>query len=524
MKFSLSLGSFNLSVGKNVPAATGKRSFAAGSINRLTSDWSTTVTSADVEARNDVTKLRSRCRELERDDPYARHYFKLLRNNVLGWQGMRLEMKVKDPSGSLDIEANTMIQDAWEKWGKKKNCTVQRNLSWRTVCWLVITAPARDGGVLLRKVRGFDNEFGFALQLLEIDLLDVYYNVPNCGRDQGSPGNEIRMGVELNQWKEPVAYHLWTRHPGDYNSASGFKRERIPAADIIHLFMPDRVMQTIGTPWITSAMLRLNMLNGYEEAELVAARTAACKGGYITKEKPEQYTGDDVDHEGNQVEEMEPGVVRELDPGQGFVEHDPKHPNTAYPAYIKQVLRGAAAGMSVNYNTLANDLEGVNYSSLRAGTLEDREEWMMVQEWFAEDLCDAVFEAWLPMSILSNQVALPMAKLDKFMAQTWQGRRWPWVDPLKDIQATVMAINNRLESRTGAAADQGNDLGELFNQIEAEEALAKAKNVELPALGSQPPADIEDDDTPPKKPVKEGEEAPEGGLPPVPKKPSKPKK
>ena len=407
MKFSLSLGSFNVSIVKSAPVTGGKRSFAAGSINRLTSDWSTTVTSADVEARNDVTKLRSRCRVLERDDPYARHYFKLLRNNVLGWQGMRLEMKVKDPSGTLDAKANTAIEDAWTKWGKKANCTVSKNLSWRAVCWLVITAPARDGGVLVRKVPGFDNEFGFALQLLEIDMLDVYYNVPNCGRDQGTPGNEIRMGVELNQWKEPIAYHLWTRHPGDYNSAAGFKRERIPASEIVHLFMPDRVMQTIGTPWITSAMLRLNMLNGYEEAELVAARTAACKGGYITKEKPEQYTGDDVDSEGNQVEEMEPGVVRELDPGENFIEHDPKHPNTAYPAYIKQVLRGAAAGMAVNYNTLANDLEGVNYSSLRAGTLEDREEWMMIQEWFAEDLCDEVFKDWLPMAILSDQVKLP---------------------------------------------------------------------------------------------------------------------
>jgi hypothetical protein len=86
-----------------------------------------------------------------------------------------------------------------------------------------------------------------------------------------------------------------------------------------------------------------------------------------------------------------------------------------------------------------------------------------------------------------------------------------------------MAINNRLESRTGAAADQGEDFQELLDTIEQEEALAKEKNVELPALGAQPPVDVEDDDKPPKKPGKEGEEAPEG-LPPAPKKPSKPRK
>lgn len=518
MKFSLTLGSFNLSIGglrpRNTQHAT--RSYAAGALGRLTSDWGTTVTSADVEARNDVTKLRSRCRELERDDPYARHYFKLLRNNVLGWQGMRLEMKCKDAGGALDKSANDQIEAAWLRWGHKKNCTVARNMTWRAVCNLVLTSPARDGGVLVRKVEGFDNEFGFALQLLEIDMLDVYYNVPNF------QGNEIRMGVELNEWKEVIAYHLWTRHPGDYNAAAGFKRERVLAKDILHLYLPDRVMQTIGVPWITSAMLRLNMLNGYEEAELVAAREGACKGGYITKEKPEQYTGDDVDGEGNQIHEMEPGVVRELDPGENFVEHDPKHPNAAYPAYTKQVLRGAASGMGVSYNSLANDLEGVNYSSLRAGTLEDREEWMMIQQWLAEDFCDPIFEAWLPFAMLSNQVKLPMAKLDKWLAQTWQARRWPWVDPLKDIQATVMAINNRLESRTGACADQGADFDDLLNQIQAEEALAKEKKVELPTLGAQPPAAVEDDETVPAKPGKEGEEPDDPS--PVPKKPAKPRK
>lgn len=514
MKFSLSLGKFNLSFGAK-HLAGGKRSYASAAINRLTNDWAITTTSADVEARNDVTKLRARCRELERDDPYARRYLQLLRNNVLGWQGMRLEMKVKNPAGDLDSDANTQIETAWLRWGKKKNCCVSRGLTWRALCSLAITSPPRDGGLLIRKVKGFNNEFGFALQPLEIDMLDVYYNVHN------SNGNEIRMGVELNAWREVVAYHLWTRHPGDYHAATSFKRERIPADEILHLYLPDRVMQTIGVPWISSAMLRLNMLNGYEEAELTAARVAACKGGYIEREKPEQYQGDDVDDEGNQIEEMEPGLVRDLDPGEHFIEHDPKHPNTAYPAYTKQVLRGAAAGMGVAYNSLANDLESVNYSSLRAGSLEDREQWMMIQEWFIEELCDEVFEAWLPFAILSGQVRLPMAKLDKFMAQTWLPRRWPWVDPMKDIQATVMAINNRLQSRTRAVADQGDDLEDVLDEIEEEERLAEQKGVKLPTLNSEPPAAVEDDDDPPAKPGKEDEEPKEDAPP---KKPARPKK
>jgi lambda family phage portal protein len=483
LKFSLQLGRFNFRVGFDKPATEGKRTYSAAVINRLTSDWSTTTTSADVEARNDIKKLRSRCRELDRDDPYARRYFKLLKNNVLGRQGIRLQMKAKDADGSLDSNANTVIEDGWRRWGKKENCTVQRSLTWRAVCLQVLMSPARDGGVLVRVVEGFKNDFNFALQLVEIDHLDVDYSVPNVPNPTGGKPWEIRMGVELNEWREPMAYHLWTRHPGDYNSAAAFKRERIEAKEIVHLYLPERVMQTIGLPWITASMLRLNMLNGYEEAELVAARVGACKGGYVEKDKPENYHGDAEDTQGNQVEEMEPGTVRELDPGQHFVEHDPKHPTAAYPAYVKGVLRGAASGMAVSYTSLANDLEGVNFSSIRAGLLEDREEYMMTQEWFIEDFCDVIFERWLPIAMLTGQVKLPMAKKEKFLdAKTWQSRRWAWVDPLNDIQATVMAIQNRLESRTGAVADQGGDFEDLLNEIEEEERLAEEKDVELPSL------------------------------------------
>jgi lambda family phage portal protein len=496
MKFSLQIGKLSFNVGADpAPKPTAqerkvsKRSYNAGAISRLTSDWSTTVTSADVEVRNDITKMRSRARDLERNDPYFHRGGRLLRNNVLGWKGVMLRMKAKDPNGNLDSNANSIIEDAWRKWGKKKNCTAQKTLSFRQVCNLVLNSRWRDGGFLIRYVEGFPNEFGFALQLIEIDHLDHFYNVPNY------QGNEIRMGVEINSWGEPVAYYLWTRHPGDYNAATAFKRDRIPASEILHLYLPERAHQTIGAPEAAASMSRLNQLNGYEEAEVTAARVGACKGGYIESERPEEFDGSE-DGTGNQVEEMEPGVVRQLSPGEKFVEHDPKHPNSAYGPFTKTTLRGAAAGMMMSYNSVANDLEGVNYSSIRAGVLEDREEFKVQQEDFIEDLCEVVFARWLPFAILSGQVALPMAKLQKFLdGQSWQGRRWPWVDPLKDVQASIMALEKRLASRTGILDDNGEDFEELLDEIEEEERLAEEKGVEL-SIGDTAalPAEPDEDD------------------------------
>ncbi|MBT7026249.1 MAG: phage portal protein [Verrucomicrobia bacterium] len=53
------------------------------------------------------------------------------------------------------------------------------------------------------------------------------------------------------------------------------EHERIPASEIIHPFITDRIAQTRGTPWMVSAMTRLQMLGAYEEAELPHPRWAS---------------------------------------------------------------------------------------------------------------------------------------------------------------------------------------------------------------------------------------------------------
>jgi capsid protein len=66
------------------------------------------------------------------------------------------------------------------------------------------------------------------------------------------------------------------------------------------------------------------------------------------------------------------------------------------------------------------------------------------------------------------------------------------VDPLKDINAAVIAIENRLQSRTGVVADNGGDFPELLNVIAEEERMAEEKGVSLPRV--EPPlAQIEDE-------------------------------
>jgi lambda family phage portal protein len=454
-----------------------KRSYHGAQMGLTTSSWSTTGRSQDADLRNDLNALRARSRDLAKNNDYMRSFLAMTSANVVGHNGFSLQMRVKDPSGKVDDLANRAIEQGFAKWAKRKNCDLSGKLSFSAMQRLVIRTVARDGECIVRKIRDRRlNPFGFGLQIISIDRLDVSLNQLHTN------GNAIRMGVEINSYGRPVAYHLLTVNPGDgiYMSAGGKRYERVLAEDIDHLFIQEDPEQTRGVPWAVSAMTRLNHLGAFDEAAVIAARIGASKMGFYkkTSENPMAgMPGAEAADAGEFVQDASPGEFGVLPDGYDFVSFNPDYPHANYAPFTKACLRGIAAGLGVNYNSLANDLESVNYSSLRAGTLAERDQWMTIQDWFGDVFIESVFEDWLRMSLLMgaltmpNMSALPASKFDKFNASQWQGRRWPWVDPLKDVQASVLAINNLLNTRTRVQAEQGQDFADTAAQWAEEQSL-----------------------------------------------------
>jgi lambda family phage portal protein len=136
-------------------------------------------------------------------------------------------------------------------------------------------------------------------------------------------------------------------------------------------------------------------------------------------------------------------------------------------------LRGIASGLDVSYAYLANDLTDVNYSSIRAGVLDERDVWRDVQAFMAEHVLQPIFEEWLEMALLTQKINLPFSKLEKFKKARWQPRGWQWVDPEKDVNAKIMSIENNLETGADIAAEQGKDLEEIYQQLAIEKELKK---------------------------------------------------
>ncbi len=456
-----------------------RRDYAAAQYSRLTQDFITTLLSADQSLKSDLRRLRGASRSLVRDNSFATRFGNMLAENVIGHQGIQLQALIGNTRGGMNKKASEQLEDAWLEWGFPENASADGRLSWVQLQELAMMTVAPDGEYCYRILRGYPNAFNFALEPLDVDLLDESY----IGT---SKSNEVRMGVEVNAWNKPVAYWMWTRHPSDMSGERKRERVRIDAADIIHEFATLRPGQTRGVPWFTPVLIDQKMLQAYQEAEVTAARWGASNMAAVMydAEKAGGSMGSAAPGAGAIPMEVEPGRLLRLGPGETLGSTDFNHPNTAFPAFSKAIQRSIATGLNVAYTSMSGDLEAVNYSSIRAGLIGERDFYRRMQAWTASRLCRRVFREWVLMAALSGKI--PGAAVASALAPgatKWRPRGWQWVDPRNDIEAAHLEIGLGVNSRTNVMGERGRDYEEIIESLKHEQEIADAAGVSISPIG-----------------------------------------
>ncbi|MHB8947550.1 MAG: phage portal protein [Rhodoferax sp.] len=475
---------------RGVPnAAPQVRRFAAARVDRLTADWMATEASLNHELRNDLNRLRSRGRDLLQNNDYAVKFAGMVKNNIVGPGGVRLQVRIPDGPGKQDRNANTAIETAWKDWSSACDLTGRQSL--RDLCETIVGGLPSDGEFLVRVVRGQDagNKYGIALQVIDVDRIDTLMNVGPTANS-----NAVIMGVEVDAYRRPVALHLFAAHPNDGVTSSRL-RIRLPIDETLHCFKIERAEQMRGIPWMAAGMLSLHHLGNFKLSALLAAEHGANHYGFFTTPDGQSPIGG-LDETGQPITTSQPGTYDTLPTGVSFTPHESKYPNEVFGPFVKTTLQRIASGWRVAYHSLANDLEGVSYSSIRSGALEERDRWAADQEWFISVFMEPVYKMWLQTSLimgaitLPNGSALPASKLAKFSVHEWQARRWEWVDPKGDMEAKILAVKAGLMAPQDLANAMGYDFDDTLTSIAAAQALAKQLGVQLtaydPTPGSQP--------------------------------------
>lgn len=458
-----------------------KKSFIAAQVNRYTSDWIFGVSQINKDIKEGKEILLARSRDAAINDPYVVKYIRTYVKNVCGPEGFKLRVKsydLKNGKKVYDNVANTIIQEAFEDWGRKY-CTIKRNITFRMLCQQIIGTMVRDGEVFIRKVYNDKYKYGISLQVIETEYCPMRYNV-----DRLSNGNYIYMGIEYDGiTNEPVKYYFYKNQKiNQRNVPTSGDLISFNADQIIHLYDSEFVDQARGYPIIAPVLLKLHHLNSYEEAILMKARAVAATTGVI--ERKDNIAGGfgNINNIVGGVQESDTTTVKPIEPLEPFIvpdgyifrEFDPKAPTGQEGPFIKHQLRSIASGLDISYITLASDYESVNYTSSRTALLDERDTWELRQLRFIEMFLEPVFESFLFSAIMTGKINLPISKFDKFNQPWFYGRRWKWVNPVDEVNANAIAIQTNQATLEDILAERGLELEDIISQKKYEKELIEA--------------------------------------------------
>ncbi|BCB28250.1 phage portal protein [Sulfurimicrobium lacus] len=422
------------------------------------------------------TELRTKSRDLVRRNAWANAALESYVANAIG-------TGIKPQSLVADAALRERIQMLWRDW------TLDADASGLTDFYGLQALACRamlEGGEALVRIRYRRPEDGLAvalqLQVLEPEHLPVTMNAT------AENGNVIRAGIEFDRLGRRVAYHLYRAHPEDgalapMSGNGGIETVRVDASEILHLFRPLRPGQIRGEPWLARALVKLNELDQYDDAELVRKKTAAMFAGFITRLAPEDnLMGEGVsDANGVALAGLEPGTLQILEPGEDVKFSQPADVGASYADFLRMQFRAVAAAMGVTYEQLTGDLTQVNYSSIRAGLLEFRRRCEALQHGvLVHQLCRPIWQAFIEQAALEGALSLPgyarggQAKRREYLAVKWIPQGWQWVDPKKEFDAMLTAIRSGLLSRSEAISSFGYDAEDVDREIAADNARADA--------------------------------------------------
>jgi len=473
-------------LGRGIGRLFGRSYYEADKSTSRFREFSTRAAGPNAITFASAMRLRDRSRDMVRNDPHCARAVQILLNNIIGSgitptasTGASLGTDPSPEAEALALEADRV----WREWSAPGVADAEGQFSLDALTGIAVRAWVESGEVLFR--RRFDKALypvPWRLEVLEADMLDAELNITRTdGKNGTTEGGRITQGVELDARGRRVAYWILTQHPGEagvlYQGASR-ESERVPATEIIHLFMPTRPRQVRGIPFLSTILAAKKDLGDYEAYHLLSKKSESAVVAFVipsdeqleTEVDDEGVVASALDSDGNAVETLEPGLIVRLNGGKDVRFNQPSLTG-GYAEYKRAMLQSIAVGMQVSYEQLTGDLSQANYSSLRAGLLEfwrhiEQLQWLFLIPLLHQHLWSwAMQGAWL-----QGELPVPSVPVD------WSTPRRQSVDPSKDVLADIMQIRAGLAPWDEKIGESGYQATEVFRR-------AAAVNAKLDEMG-----------------------------------------
>lgn len=445
------------------------RAYEAGEVNRFNDGWLPVNTDTENTDKSQRDLIKARARYLEDNSDIAGAAIGGIVRNVVG-------TGIKPQARTGDDELNKQIEALWEEWTRAENCDVTGQQTFEELQALLLRRKIVDGEILVKKTVDKKGKFPLKLQVIKPDMLSQYLlRAPKTN-------HVIRSGIELDDHLKPLAFWIDKKTPDGFVQ---YDPDRIPAKEIIHLWTKKHPDQIRGISDLAPIIKRLKDTQDYLDAETVAARIAACFSVFITTSTGTPGAAGRFvktkDAEGKKLQSIRPGMIKYLAPGEEVQTANPSRGMANARDYISIQERLAGAGLGLSYELMSRDFNKASFSSARQGMLEDRKTFEPMQNFMASHLCGPVYREWLDLCVLAGVINIPdyAQNREKYQQCDWVTPGWAWIDPSKEVQADINALQNAGKTLSQWCAERGYDWREQLEQMALEKETAEALGLKL---------------------------------------------
>ena len=417
---------------------------------------------------------------------------RIIRHNVVGDMGVRMQSQVTNKGGDdPDMVVNDAIEKAWEEYGSTPElCDLAEQNTLYDFQIEAMNSIITDGETFLRRNK-VDEDYG-----IKVSVIDPL-RIPPGRSSFIRPINKdevYKNGIIVSKDKNKRLFYAV--NPDDVFRYSDRIDDAafVPAAEVSHAYLKEGFTgQMRGIPMGHTTFVNLYLMEKYIEAAVVNARVSAAKLGWLSKaqgadenlKQPQvefevDENGDIVyDEDGNPVPldpfdkdveiSTEAGSINWLPDGYQFTGWDTDYPHEQFDSFTRVANRKTASGFAVPYADMTGDLSDVNYSSIRQGSLEIRENYKMLQKiiiW----LMDQIYAEWLMYALMREMIVvrgrpLSVMDYDDYYKPRWVPRRWPWIDPQSEARANQIAAQTGIKSLSQIIRELGGDPAETWKSI-----------------------------------------------------------